>query len=162
MSDPVLTQNAKKADRAGREQRKFFRANRAEKRKSEPKRLRFCFETTYGSEDRGGESLTAYHREPIDFNGFAVFILSQNQLYTPFSNIFLTSLMQAHCHLICNTLLSGYIQMPVNISSCLNVAVSHPLLYIFQPAAVIQQQACTAVTQFMKTDMRQSVFFKYL
>ena len=63
----------------------------------------------------------------------------------PFSNIFLTSLMQAHCQLICNTLLSGYIQMPINISSCLNVAVSHPLLYIFQPAAVIQQQACTAV-----------------
>ena len=30
----------------------------------------------YGPEGRGFESLTAYHREPIDFNGFAVFILS--------------------------------------------------------------------------------------
>ena len=32
--------------------------------------------TGYGPEGRGFESLTAYHREPIDFNGFAVFILS--------------------------------------------------------------------------------------
>ena len=38
----------------------------------------------YGPEGRGFESLTAYHREPIDFNGFAVFILSQDKLHTPF------------------------------------------------------------------------------
>ena len=77
----------------------------------------------------------------------------------PFSNIFLTSLMQAHCQLICNTLLSGYIQMPINISSCLNVAVSHPLLYIFQPAAVIQQQACTAVPLRYNNDKQKKPLF---
>ena len=38
----------------------------------------------YGPEGRGFESLTAYHREPIDFNGFAVFILFQDKLHTPF------------------------------------------------------------------------------
>ena len=40
--------------------------------------------SVYGPEGRGFESLTAYHREPIDFNGFAVFILSQDKLHTPF------------------------------------------------------------------------------
>jgi hypothetical protein len=75
-SDPLLTQNPKKAGRAGRKQRKIRRMNGGKKHKSEPKQLRFVLETTYGPEGRGFESLTAYHREPIDFNGFAVFILS--------------------------------------------------------------------------------------
>ena len=83
-SDPLLTQNTKKAGRAGRKQRKIRRANGGKKHESEPKRLRFALETTYGPEGRGFESLTAYHREPIDFNGFAVFILSQDKLHTPF------------------------------------------------------------------------------
>ena len=52
-SDPVLTQNPKKADRHGRKQRKIRRADGGKQHKSEPKRLRFCFETTYGPEGRG-------------------------------------------------------------------------------------------------------------
>jgi len=47
-SDPLLTQNAKKAGRAGRKQWKIRRANGGKKHKSEPKRLRFALETTYG------------------------------------------------------------------------------------------------------------------
>ena len=78
-----------------------------------------------------------------------------------FIRIFLTSITQAHCQLICNTLLSGCIQMPVNISSCLNVTVSHPLLYIFQPAAVIQQRACTDVPEGVDIQVfRQAVLFE--
>ena len=60
--DPVLTQNPKKAGRAGRKQRKIRRANGGKKHKSEPKRLRFVRETTYGPEGRGFESLTAYQK----------------------------------------------------------------------------------------------------
>ena len=34
--------------------------------------------------DGGIFSVDTRHREPFDFNGFAVFILSQDQIYTPF------------------------------------------------------------------------------
>ena len=58
-SDPLLTQNTKKSGRAGRKQWKIRRMNGGKKHKSEPKRLRFARETTYGPEGRGFESLTA-------------------------------------------------------------------------------------------------------
>ena len=71
-SDPVLTQNPKKAGRAGRKQWKIRRANGGKKHKSEPKRLRFVRETTYGPEGRGFESLTAYQKssKSSDFEDF--------------------------------------------------------------------------------------------
>ena len=50
--DPVLTQNRIRTGRAGRKQRKIRRANGGKKHKSEPKRLRFVRETTYGPEGR--------------------------------------------------------------------------------------------------------------
>ena len=59
VSDPLLTQNPKKAGRSGRKQWKTYRTNGGKKHKSEPKRLRFSLETTYGPEGRGFESLTA-------------------------------------------------------------------------------------------------------
>ena len=58
--DPVLTQNPKKAGRAGRKQRKIRRANGGKTHKSEPKRLRFVRETTYGPEGRGFEHLLVH------------------------------------------------------------------------------------------------------
>ena len=71
-SDPLLTQNTKKAGRAGWKQRKIRRANGGKKHKSEPKRLRFVRETTYGPEGRGFESLTAYQKssKSSDFEDF--------------------------------------------------------------------------------------------
>ena len=63
--DPLLTQNPKKAGRAGRKQRKIRRANGGKKHKSEPKCLRFALETTCGPEGRGFESLTACHPETV-------------------------------------------------------------------------------------------------
>ena len=39
--------------------------NGGKKHKSEPKRLRFVLETTYGPEGRGFESLTAYQNTQI-------------------------------------------------------------------------------------------------
>ena len=72
--DPFLTQNRIGAGRAGRKQRKIRRANGGKKHKSEPKRLRFALETTYGPEGRGFESLTACHPEIIvSRNDFGVF-----------------------------------------------------------------------------------------
>ena len=70
--DPVLTQNPKKAGRAGRKQRKIRRADGGKKHKSEPKRLRIALETTYGPEGRGFESLTAYQKssKSSDFEDF--------------------------------------------------------------------------------------------
>ena len=72
VSDPLLTQNPKKAGRAGRKQWKIRRANGGKKHKSEPKRLRFVRETTYGPEGRGFESLTAYQKssKSSDFEDF--------------------------------------------------------------------------------------------
>ena len=71
-SDPLLTQNPKKAGRAGRKQRKIRRADGGKQHKSEPKRLRFVRETTYGPEGRGFESLTAYQKssKSSDFEDF--------------------------------------------------------------------------------------------
>ena len=71
-SDPLLTQNAKKAGRAGRKQWKIRRANGGKKHKSEPEQLRFVRETTYGPEGRGFESLTAYQKssKSSDFEDF--------------------------------------------------------------------------------------------
>ena len=70
--DPLLTQNTKKAGRAGRKQWKIRRANGGKKHKSEPKQLRFARETTYGPEGRGFESLTAYQKssKSSDFEDF--------------------------------------------------------------------------------------------
>ena len=51
--DPLLTQNPKKAGRSGRKQWKIRRANGGKKHKSEPKRLRFALETTYGPAEIG-------------------------------------------------------------------------------------------------------------
>ena len=70
--DPLLTQNPKKAGRAGRKQWKTHRTNGGKKHKSEPKRLRFALETTYGPEGRGFESLTAYQKssKSSDFEDF--------------------------------------------------------------------------------------------
>ena len=73
--DPLLTQNGIGAGRAGRKQRKIRRASGGKKHKSEPKRLRFARETTYGPEGRGFESLTACHPETVTqqrFRGFAL------------------------------------------------------------------------------------------
>ena len=73
--DPVLTQNPKKAGRLGRKQWKTRRANGGKKHKSEPKRLRFALETTYGPEGRGFESLTAYQKssKSSDFEDFCFY-----------------------------------------------------------------------------------------
>ena len=62
--DPLLTQNGTGAGRAGRKQWKIRRVNGGKKHKSEPKRLRFTLETTYGPEGRGFESLTACQESP--------------------------------------------------------------------------------------------------
>ena len=62
--DPLLTQNPKKAGRAGRKQRKIYPPNSVKQRKTEPKWLRFFFGTTYGPEGRGFESLTACQKDP--------------------------------------------------------------------------------------------------
>ena len=69
---PCLTQNPKKAGRAGRKQRKILRVNGGKKHKSEPKWLRFVLETTYGPEGRGFESLTACQKfsKSYDFENF--------------------------------------------------------------------------------------------
>ena len=66
MSFPVL------AGRAGRKQWKIRRTNGGKKHKTEPKRLRFVRETTYGPEGRGFESLTAYQKssKSSDFEDF--------------------------------------------------------------------------------------------
>ena len=70
--DPFLTQNPKKVGRAEWKQRKIHRANGGKKHKSEPKRLCFVRETTYGPEGRGFESLTAYQKssKSSDFEDF--------------------------------------------------------------------------------------------
>ena len=72
VSDPLLTQNRIGTGRAGRKQRKIRRANGGKKHKSEPKRLRFALETTYGPEGRGFKSLTAYQKysKSYDFEDF--------------------------------------------------------------------------------------------
>ena len=62
VSDPLLTQNGIGTGRAGRKQWKIRRTNGGKKHKAEPKQLRFAFETTYGPEGRGFESLTAYQK----------------------------------------------------------------------------------------------------
>ena len=74
VSDPLLPQNPKKAGRAGRKQRKIHRANGGKKHKTEPFRLRFVLETTYGPEGRRFESLTACHPKiVVTRNDFGVF-----------------------------------------------------------------------------------------
>ena len=78
--DPVLTQNPKKAGRAGRKQRKIRRANSGKTHKSEPKQLRFVLETTYGPEGRGFESLTAYQKSSKSYD-FEDFCFSQVAIF---------------------------------------------------------------------------------
>ena len=51
--------------------------------------------------------------------------------------------------------------MPVDIGSRLNVAVSHPFLYVFQAATVIQQQTGATMTEFMESNVWHSIPFKH-
>ena len=62
--DPLLTQNGTGAGKSGWKQWKILRASGGKKHKSEPFRLRFVLETTYGPEGRGFESLTACQKDP--------------------------------------------------------------------------------------------------
>jgi hypothetical protein len=86
-SDPLLTQNTKKAGRAEWKQWKIRRANGSKKHKSELKRLQFVLETTYGPEGRGFESLTACHPEIVvscnDFGVFAPFFAKKVAYFRP-------------------------------------------------------------------------------
>ena len=70
--DPLLTQNGTGAGSPGRKQWKIRPANSGKQRKTEPKWLRFFFETTYGPEGRGFESLTACQKssKSSDFEDF--------------------------------------------------------------------------------------------
>ena len=85
--DPHLTQNPKKAGRAGRKQRKIRRANGGKKHKTEPFRLRFVLETTYGPEGRRFESLTACHPKIVvtrnDFGVFYSFCTKKLHIFRP-------------------------------------------------------------------------------
>ena len=65
------------------------------------------------------------------------------------SNGFLTAsfvgTMQTARQLLRQSLLAGIVQMAINVCSHLNIAVSHPFLYIFEVAAVIQKQTGAAM-----------------
>ena len=52
-------------------------------------------------------------------------------------NTFLTH--QALGQLICQPFLAGAVQMAVDIGCGLDIAVAHPLLYVFETASLIQQ-----------------------
>lgn len=72
--DPLLTQNGIGTGSSGRKQRKIYPPNSVKQRKTEPKRLRFFFGTTYGPEGRRFESLTACHPKiVVTRNDFGVF-----------------------------------------------------------------------------------------
>ena len=76
--DPLLTQNGIGTGSSGRKQRKIYPPNSVKQRKTEPKRLRFALETTYGPEGRGFESLTAYQKssKSSDFEDFCFLYVS--------------------------------------------------------------------------------------
>lgn len=87
--DPLLTQNGTGAGSPGRKQWKIRPANSGKQRKTEPKWLRFFFETTYGPEGQGFESLTACHPEIIaccnDFGGFTPFFAKKSCIFSGLS-----------------------------------------------------------------------------
>ena len=56
-------------------------------------------------------------------------------------------------------LLAGSIQVAVDVSGGLDIAMPHPLLNILQTKALIQKQTCATMPQFVKTDVRQVVLF---
>ena len=74
---------------------------------------------------------------------------------------FLSNVFQAACQPVGNSLFAGCIEMSIDVGRCLNVAVSQPLLHIFQVSAVIQQQTCAAMPKLVKTNMRQSIVRKH-
>ena len=98
----------------------------------------------YGPEGRGLESLTACHPETVAIQRFRGFLFHREDIENScISNAFLTR--QTLGQLFCQSLLPRTVKMPIDVSCGLNVTVSHPLLHILQPAALIQQQACTAM-----------------
>ena len=56
-------------------------------------------------------------------------------------------------------LLAGSIQVAVDVSGGLDIAMPHPLLNILQTKALIQKQTCATMPRFVKTDVRQVVLF---
>ena len=59
-------------------------------------------------------------------------------------------------------MLAGSVKVSVDVCGHLNVAMPHPLLHVFQAAAVIDEQACTTMAQLMETDMRQTILLEHL
>ena len=64
VSDPVLTQNTKKADRSGRKQWKICRANGLGKHKSEPKWFRFARVRQPTDQKAGGSNPSRRTKSP--------------------------------------------------------------------------------------------------
>ena len=80
------------------------------------------------------------------------------------SNGFLTDsstrAMQTVGQLLRQSLFAGIVQMTINVCCHLNIAVTHPFLYILEVAAVIQKQTGAAMTKLVKTNMRKTVLFQ--
>ena len=80
------------------------------------------------------------------------------------SNGFLTDsstrAMQTAGQLLRQSLFAGIVQMTIDVCCHLNIAVTHPFLYILEVAAVIQKQTGAAMTKLVKTNMRKTVLFQ--
>ena len=74
-----------------------------------------------------------------------------------FSTTFLPLLEETAGQVICHVLLSGCIEVAVNVGSHFDVSVSHPFLHIFQSEALIQQETGAAVPEIMEANERQMV-----
>ena len=68
--------------------------------------------------------------------------------------------MQTVGQLLRQSLFAGIVQMTINVCCHLNIAVTHPFLYILEVAAVIQKQTGAAMTKLVKTNMRKTVLFQ--
>ena len=80
--------------------------------------------------------------KPLYIKGFKVFLrpFTAKKEHCCLSNVF-----QAACELVSHSLLARCINMSVDVSGRLDVAVPHPFLNVLEGKSIVQQQACAAV-----------------
>ena len=104
----------------------------------------------------GSIPLISTTEKPWDCRSSGAFPFSRCLSHRLFSNAFLTPGGQVSGELGRHALLSGYIQMAVDIGGHLNVGMAHPLLHVLEGKACVDEQAGAAMPLWHNKDKSEN------
>ena len=102
--------------------------------------------------------MTRRSPETVRFRDF--FFCFRGGFTRRFSNTFLTLAGQQRGHFLGDGLLAGHVQVTIDIGGHLDITVAQPLLHVLERKAIAQQNAGTAMPQFVEADAGQAVLLE--